>query len=51
MDLFEFTGKLLFEDVPDFLFDKLPELIFEGIPEKTGNLLDKVSDKIDNILK
>lgn len=42
MDIFEFTGKLLFEDVPELLFEKLPK----GIEDT----LENVSDSIDNFL-
>lgn len=42
MDIFEFTGKLFFEDVPKFLFEKLPE----GIEET----LENASDSIDKFL-
>lgn len=42
MDFFEFTGKLLFEDLPEALFEKLPKEC-----EKT---LDNISDTIDKFL-
>ena len=42
MDLFEFVGKTLFEDVPELLFKKMPRDV-----EKT---LDNISDTIDKFL-
>lgn len=42
MDLFEFMGKTLFEDVPELFFEKMPRDV-----EKT---LDDVSDAIDKFL-
>lgn len=42
MDIFEFVGKTLFEDVPELFFDKMPRDI-----EKT---LDNISDEIDKFL-
>ena len=43
MDFFEFTGKLLFEDVP--------ELLFEKIPRETEKTFDNISDAIDKFLE
>lgn len=42
MDIFEFTGKLIFEDIP--------ELLTEKIPRETGNILENISDGIDKFL-
>ena len=42
MDFFEFTGKLLFDDVP--------ELLFEKIPRDTEKTLDNISNAIDDFL-
>ena len=42
MDLFEFVGKTLFEDVPELLFEKMPR-----DAEKT---LDNISNAIDKFL-
>ncbi len=50
MNIFEFTGKVLFEDIPKFLFEKAPKTIFEDIPEKGEKILDVISDTIDNLL-
>ena len=43
MDIFEFTGKLIFEDIP--------ELITEKIPREAENVLESISDQIDKFLK
>ena len=43
MDIFEFTGKLIFEDIP--------ELITEKIPREAENVLQSISDQIDKFLK
>lgn len=43
MDIFEFTGKLIFEDIP--------ELIIEKIPREAENVLENISDQIDKFLK
>lgn len=42
MDFFEFTGKLLFDDVP--------ELLFEKIPRDAEKTLDNISNAIDDFL-
>ncbi len=42
MDIFEFVGKIVFEDVP--------ELITEKIPREAGKTLDNISEAIDNFL-
>lgn len=42
MDIFEFVGKIVFEDVP--------ELITEKIPRKTGETLGNISEAIDKFL-
>ena len=43
MDLFEFTGKLIFEDLPTLVFEKIPEIVEDS--------LDKTSDAIDKFLE
>lgn len=42
MEIFEFIGKTLFEDVP--------ELLFEKIPRDTEKILDNISDATDKFL-
>lgn len=42
MDIFEFVGKIVFEDVP--------EIITEKIPREAGKTLDNISEAIDNFL-
>ena len=43
MDILEFMGKAIFEDIPEFIFDK--------IPRDTEKTLDNLSEAIDKFLE
>lgn len=45
MDIFEFMGKAIFEDVPELLFEKLPRDALYSIDETTNIIVDNYALK------